>query len=757
MGVLGLLFMAGGCHTAVTHVVLETHDLRLEIGSNGVVQSLTAKPCGTEYNWVSEPGPVAIVYRGGQLAYASQKEFIENEAPVYRGGQSFPASGVSLIEDKLTIEFATAQVKATYQVKKCPDYLAFELLSIEGKPIDRIDLLNLKVKRLPYLGPWINVAYDDDFGICLCAGNIKTNAGMNQHKQYVEMKAVAEERVALKGTVAVLFGVRNPKNKFLDVMEIVERDFNMPSGARHRRLPVQNYSYLWCSPTPENIDEYIKLAKRCGFRMIMFSYKAFSKGAGHFEWNSQYPNGMSDLKKVTDAIRGAGLKLGWHIHYSKATKNDLYVTPVPDDRLNKIRDFTFSAKIDSKTDTITVNENPSGCTLDDDRRILKAGNELIAYQGYTTSAPFRFSGCERGHLDTTPAEHQSGEEVSLLDVDTWPIFIRFNQDTDIQDETAQHIGEIARRTGPYDMVYFDGAEDVHKPFWYHVVNAQYRVYHHFQPEPAVCETALNSHFGWHMMSRSNAYDVPSKHIKNFCHKIQCRIAPARALDFSRIELGWIFGLFDYLGPDVLEYVISRGAAWDCPFSIVIKLEQLKAHPRLEDCLDVIRLWEDARIGNKLTDAHREMLRTLDKDDYQYIRLRYAQRNKVWVDTWKNVEFTDQEHHLFINERGEHELVAIKEIPDVADGFFKAYSFRRETRPDDTCILIWAVAGEADLLLPIAADRLTVMRPFGTQLLVEVKDGKAVVPVGGRKYLILTGMKEAGARELLRQAGLSRDR
>ena len=758
MALLGLLFTAGGCHTAVTQVVLETHDLRLEIRNDGVVQSLTAKPCGTEYNWVSEPASVAIVYRGGQLAYASQKDFVENEAPAYHGGQSFPASGASLAGDKLTIEFATAQVKATYQVKRHPDYLAFELLSIEGKPIDRIDLLNLKVKRLPYLGPWINVAYDDDFGICLCAGNIKTNAGMNQHEQYVEMKAIAEKRVALKGTVAVLFGVRDPKNKFLDTMEIVERDFNMPSGARHRRLPVQNYSYLWSyHPTPENIDEYIKLAKRCGLRMILFSYRAFSQDAGHFTWNSQYPNGMSDLKKVTDAIRSAGLKVGLHIHYNKATKNDLYITPVPDDRINKVRNFTFFTKIDSKVDTITVNENPSGCAMKDGMRILKAGNELISYQSYTTSAPFRFSGCERGHLDTTPAEHRPGEKVSLLDVDDWVIFIRFDQNTDIQDETAQRLGEITRQTGPYDMVYFDGAEDVHRPFWYHVVNAQYRVYRHFQPEPTVCETALNSHFGWHMMSRSHAYDLSSKHIKNFCHKIPCRVAPVRALDFSRIEFGWIFGLFDFFGPDVLEYVISRGAAWDCPFSIRIKLKELEAHPRLKDCLDVIRLWEDARIEGKLTDAHREMLRTLDKKDYRYIKVWNALLDKIWVDTWKNVEFTDQEHHLFINERGEHELVAINEIPDVADGFFKAYSFRRETRPDDTYILIWAVAGEADLLLPVAPDRLTVMRPFGTRLPVEVKQGKAVVPVGGRKYLILAGMKETRAIELLRQTGLSRGR
>jgi hypothetical protein len=44
MALLGLLFTLAGCHTTVTQVVLETHDLRLEIGSDGVVQSLTARP-----------------------------------------------------------------------------------------------------------------------------------------------------------------------------------------------------------------------------------------------------------------------------------------------------------------------------------------------------------------------------------------------------------------------------------------------------------------------------------------------------------------------------------------------------------------------------------------------------------------------------------------------------------------------------------------------------------------------------------------
>ena len=44
MALLDLLFTVGIHHVAVAQVVLETRDLRLEIGSNGVVKSLAARP-----------------------------------------------------------------------------------------------------------------------------------------------------------------------------------------------------------------------------------------------------------------------------------------------------------------------------------------------------------------------------------------------------------------------------------------------------------------------------------------------------------------------------------------------------------------------------------------------------------------------------------------------------------------------------------------------------------------------------------------
>jgi len=393
------ILVGGVPSSAVGQVVLETDHLRLEIGSDGTIESLRAKATGVEYACPGEPAPAALVYRGGSAAAGSQEDFAENQAPVYRGGEAYPATAASLVGDRLTIQFAAARVTATYQVTRRPEYVALRLMGLEGDPIDRIDLLRLRVKRLPHLGPWIDVACDDRFGICLCAGNIQTNAGMSVEPSQVDMMAVAEKEVALEGTTAVLFGCVNPRDTFLDVMEVVERDFHMPAGVKNRRAPVQRHSYLWAKPTPENVDGLIGLAKRAGLRAILYSYTSFSKGAEHFVWNDHYPQGMADLKKVSDAIRAA--------------------------------------------------------------------------------------------------------------------------------------------------------------------------------------------------------------------------------EFMRINFGWIFRLYPEMGPDVLEYVLSRGAGWDCPISIIMDPQQVAAHPRGEDCLDVIRTWENARIEGRLTPEQQAMLRTLDPREHRFIKTWHA--------------------------------------------------------------------------------------------------------------------------------------
>jgi len=687
-------------------VVLHTDWAKLILADDGSVVSLTSKPDGIEY--LAAPAHAFTLLIDGQ-EHPSQR--IEPEG------------------DSLKVAFEGTRVAAEFSVRQASEYIALTLRSLSDPVVQRVDLLRLHVKPMPRRGPWINIAYGDEYGVCLCGGTPNVNAVMSTVKQPpgIDMSTSAYAETGLEGATGVLIGCPEPQARFLDFMQVVEADLGLPPGAAGRKSDEISYSYMWVAPTVDTIDELIRWAKRGGFRMMLLSYTSFSKSCGHYEWTESFPGGMADLKAITDKIRAAGLAVGLHIHYNKAHKHDPYVTPRPDDRLHLSRSFSLAEKLDAVGDAIIVTESPEGCTRDDGRRVLKLGKELVEYTDYTVEAPYRFVGCTRGALGTQAVPHAAGAAVGLLDVDTWPIFIRFDQDTAIQDETAARIADICDGTGPYDMIYFDGAEDIHAPRWYHTSNAAWRVYRGIRPAPKVCEAAATSHFGWHMMTRSNAYDsVAPSAMKDFCRKAPCRTAPRRALDFTKINFGWLHGFSrsdgDHITPDVLEFVLSRGAAWDCPFSMTVSLQQLAANPLAEDCFDTIRLWEDVRIEGKLSPAQTEALKDLSG-----------------------------EHHLLVNEKGEHELVAIRPLDGVGQGRARpCYLFTREAEPGAAYALL-AEPDSIELLADFPVERLKLMRPFGEELPLTEVAGKALIPVQSRRYLRFAGATTLEAGAVLQRA------
>jgi hypothetical protein len=90
---------------------------------------------------------------------------------------------------------------------------------------------------------------------------------------------------------------------------------------------------------------------------------------------------------------------------------------------------------------------------------------------------------------------------------------------------------------------------------------------------------------------------------------------------------------------------------------------------------------------------------------------------------------------------------------VAGGRMKAFLFQRPSQPNDTYVVLWANQGELNLTLPVSPERLTVMRPFGTQLPFEKNDSGVVVPVGSRRYLRLAGLGAEQTIQILKGAKL----
>ncbi|MEN6456934.1 MAG: hypothetical protein ABFD10_21985 [Prolixibacteraceae bacterium] len=692
-------------------ITLENEQFRLQIGVDGKVISLLHKPSGQECleAGVETPAFTITQYRPYinemQLAYPAKSI-------------TFPADSVYLSDENLIVNFNQLNVTATIGLKITEDYVAFNLKKIDyhipklgdklHTPIDEFTILQLPVRNRDNFGEWLNVAWDNDVAINVLATDPYAKIDNVKYKGYHLLTAGTVSEVKTLGVGAAL--ITTSTNKLTDCIDRIEKDFNLPRGVESRRRDEYKYSYLELSDiNPKNVDEYIAFAKQGGFRAIDIYWPSFSTALGHFPWGPEYPNGMADLQEVVRKIKQANIIAGFHTHYNKALKQDLYVSPVPDHRLNLSRNFTLAVPLDKNGVVVTVEEDPSGCTLDEGRRILKIGDELIEYTGYTTDWPYQFTGCKRGALDSKASEYKRGYKFGLLDIDTWPIFVRFDQKTSIQKEMAERIGKLYQEAG-FQFIYFDGAEDIPPPYWYNGSNAQLEVYKSLSPEPLFSEGALKTHFSWHILTRGNAFDV----FKPEVLKEAIRLHPADeavlvAKDFTAINFGWINYVLpgeSTIGsqPDMYEYAWSRAAAWDCPASLVAYLDRLKAHPRTNDNLEVIRRWEEARITNVFTPEQKEQLKNLN-----------------------------QEYILLVNEAGEFEMCPYDEISGVAnaDPHVRAFIF---DHLDEVYVVFWHTSGEGSMLLDVNPEKVKLYKELGKAIPVKHDDRGLIVPVGDRQYL-----------------------
>lgn len=694
-------------------IVLENAEMRLEISPRGRALSLVHKTSGQECLARDTDVPMFTLTQDRpydnelQLAYPAEVT-------------EFSAVEVRYEANKLLVEFDHIGYSALVDAKITDAYIAFRLekltyhgyTSLRSKrktPVDEALFVQLPVRTRKNLGEWLNVMWDDDVAVNLLATGPYTRIRAIERQGYHLLRAGSDNEVQLEDVGAAL--ITTATDHLLDRIARVEEDYGMPEGVKSRRTLEYGYSYYEASAiTPQDAARHIRYAKQCGLRAMDVYYLAFARSAGHFPWRPEYPRGMDDLKAVVAEIKAAGILPGVHIHYNKTHKQDAYVTPQPDPRLNLVENFTLSESIDDAVTTIPVEENPRLCTLDDERRVLKIQNELVSYERYTTRPPYRFENCKRGALSTQASGHELGSRAGLLDVDTWPVFVRFTQNTTIQDEMAERLKDIYERAG-FQFVYYDGAEDVPPPYWYTVSRAQWTVSQKLEPQPLFAEGACKSHFSWHILTRGNAFDVFKPEVIKDATRAYPAAEIARAeRDFTRINFGWI-GYWapgkDTIGtqPDMLEYVTSRAAAWDCPIAMQSDLQAMDAHPRTSDNLEVIRRWEEVRAQKWLTQEQKLSLRNLE-----------------------------QEHLLLIDQSGKFVLLPCAQIEKVAgaDAPGRAFLFDYQ---GDTWVVYWHTSGDAMLQIALPSTQLTLMRDLGKPL--PIKAGKrTVLPIGERKFVRL---------------------
>jgi len=694
-------------------IVVENREFRLVLGSDAIVRSLIHKPSGQEclVSGIEVPAFSLTQYRPYdnelQLAYPAKSK-------------TFPANSVRRDGDSLVVEFDLIKNTATIGLKITDDYIGFTLDRLDYQledygvkrvtPVDEVAFLQLPVKDRENFGEWLNVIWDENIAVNLLGTDPFAKIDGFPGRGYHLLSATAIDEVKSTGTGCAL--IATSRRNLLDRIRKVEEDFGLPDGVESRQRPEYKWSYYELRGNGkllETIDKNLAYAKQGGFRAMVIYYPDFAREAGHFEWREEFPRGMADLQVITGKIKAAGLIPGIHLHYNKAGLRDPYVSPVPDHRLNLRRIFTLAAPLNSTSAVITVEENPAGCTMDDGRRYLKIGRELITYESYTAAPPYQFTGCIRGALDSTPGRYDTGCKFGILDVDTWPIFVRFDQRTSIQRETAARLGRLYKEAG-FEFVYFDGAEDVHPPYWFHGANAQYELYKALDPKPLFSEGAMKAHFSWHIITRGNAFDVfPPEVIKEATRRYPLAEAPHISKDFTSLNFGWM----DYVAPgentigtqpDMYEYISSHAAGWDCPVALVARMENMDVHPRTPDNLEVLKRWEDVRNSDFLTDERKKQLRD-----------------------------PNREHILLLDEQGRFELQECQQLTEAAGGNsgMRAFIFTRSGRVN---VVYWHISGQAEAELKVDPDNVRLYRVIGETLPFQSAEGSVRLPVAGRLFL-----------------------
>ena len=685
--------VGAGPAVSTEDVIIENEAFRLLVGADAMAKSLVVKATGEECLDAREGIP---------LFTSTQERPFNNEIKLAHPNKrtTYRANRVRREGDLLVVGFAVEPYEAVVRVTTGGGYALFTLegfrtdtmdekqyrgLRMDVPPVASFRVVQLPVRNRANFGDWLNVSWDDRAAVAVVGADPYSEIDHEDRFGFRLLNADLRRDIRLCGGSAAIVAAPG-RDAFLAVMDSFERDLGLPHGVESRRNPLLNASIYWTDNlTPQNVDEHIAWAKKGGFRMMLIYYSAITSDGsyshlGDYDWSANYPNREKDLRDVLSRIKAAGITPGFHTLQTHIGLKSRYVTPDADPRLNKTMRFTLAKPLpdDAVSCDVEVLEDTSAAVRCDRCRILQFGGELLSYEGFTKTPPYRFTGVERGHCGTRVRAHQRGEIGGILDVSEFcAISCYIDQRTDLQDEIAAKIKNIY--DCGFEFCYFDGSEGVNPPCGVNVSLSQWRVAKTLGRPPLFTEGAAKSHFGWHLQAGANAFDAFRPEVfKRKIVEYPLMEAPIMRQDFTRVDFGW-WGFWKNgekvrntttIGtqPDMWEYGTSKAAAWDCPATIQAYLEKLKSHARADDIMETMRRWEDVRARNLLTKEQKEVL----KDP-------------------------DREFHLVQNGSGSYDLVEWEQIA-VAGGKasdVRAFLYERGGR---RIVEYWHVSGSATLVL-----------------------------------------------------------
>ena len=570
-------------------IVLENDYVRYVIGTDGRDLNFVDKQTGTDY-CAKKPG--------------------HNFARLKKAGKSHVPSAVSYAQGRITLEFGDAGVTAVIKVTAKKHYFVFEVESINDPDVDELSFANLAVTPAKYVGGMACVAYDDEFAACARALNLQTLTRVGGRPPVFSSRCF--RKYGLVGAKVAVAGC--PSTELRPVLKDVIRNEGLPysplGGPFALDAPENRGSYMWgYRMTAETIDKWIAMAKKAGFTHLHF--ERWYKSCGSYPINEKnFPGGLAGLKAVVDKIHAAGLKAGMHTFTGSISRNDPFVTPVPDKGLATDGEFTLASAIDEKVQTLVTVDDPGDLDTvwgySSRGNVLRIDDELISYSGLSHKPPYGFTHCKRGACGTRVAFHKKGAAVYHL----YTAYHEFRPDENspLLGKVADAIADVCNTCG-FDMVYLDGAGGM-PGGWHANAKMSAAIFKRIK-RPVLIETARWGAEDWPFHSRVGALDWPFWGVKRFIDARLHYVERHRKTYLLPSQLGWWSihwpnYFMDAATPDGLEYLCCKALAWDAPISFVeLTLNRLG---RQHEYMTMVGRYERLRLAGYFSQAVKERLK-----------------------------------------------------------------------------------------------------------------------------------------------------
>lgn len=438
------------------------------------------------------------------------------------------------------------------------------------------------------------------------------------NRGYDRYVAPAFDDGGVVGSSVALFGAA--ADSVLDAIGRIEIAEGLPhptiDGVWGKKARSANAAYLIMPFSEADHERVIDTTLRAGLRYLY--HPGPFKNWGHFELDPEsFPNGVDGLKRVVDRAAESGIMVGVHTLSNFLTPNDPYASPVPDPRLAKVGETTLSRPIDATTTTIPI-ASPDFYEQDQESFLNASmiGEELVRCPGFAAAGvtdDWALVDCERGAYGTQAANHAANETIARLDDHAYKVFLT---NAELSVEMATNLADLFNEAG-LRQISFDGLEGnrstgmgnygeiLFTNTWYERLNDDIR--NHY-----IADASRTSHFFWHVYSRMNWGEPWYAGFRESQTEYRLKNQPYFQRNLMPAMLGW-FSMRPETSTEDIEWMLARSAGFDAGYGFVTDFEALDANGSSGTILELLGLWEEARMADVFPDSLKKQMQDISNE------------------------------------------------------------------------------------------------------------------------------------------------